>query len=162
MYKSTAESNQFYRRDGSFSTRPSVRGVNLLNWEMPEELTTTEQIDCLKRRIAYLNTVLEQPLTKDERKQIGLEITRRCSEISVLRPRRLGIREGLSNFILDVVKENISKRDWNRFVDEGIKRCDAYYGNNRKQSASAPASQPGAGLGHDTEGTGGGTAPPRC
>lgn len=36
-------------------------------------------------------------------------------------------------------------------VDEGIKRCDAYYGNNTKQSASAPASQPGAGIGDDTE-----------
>lgn len=162
MYKSTAESSQFYRREGSFSTRPSVRGVNLLNWGMPEELTTTEQINCLRRRIAYLNTLLEQPLTKDERKQIGLEITKRCSEISALRPRRLGVREGLSNFILDVVKENVTKRDWNRFVDEGIKRCDAYYGNNTKQSASAPASQPGAGPSHDTEGTGGGTAPPRC
>lgn len=151
MYKSTAESNQFYRREGSFSTRPSVRGANLLNWEMPEELTTAEQIDCLRRRIAYLTTLLEQPLTKNERKEIGMEISRRCSEIGALRPRRLGVREGLSNFILDVVKENVAKRDWNRFVDEGMKRCDAYYASNSKQSASAPASQPGTSLGHDTE-----------
>jgi len=158
MYKHTAESQQFYKREGSFSTRPSVRGVNLLGWELPEQLTPEEQIDCLKRRIAYLNTVLEEPLTKDERKQIGMEITRRCSEISALKPRRAHIREGLSNFILDVVKESVTKREWNRFVNEGIKRCDAYYGSDTKQSASAPASQPGAGLIHDTESEGGGAA----
>jgi hypothetical protein len=135
MYKHTAESQQFYKREGSFSTRPSVRGVNLLGWELPEQLTPTEQIDCLKRRIAYLNTLLEEPLTKNERKQIGMEITRRCSEIGVLKPKRSYVREGLANFILDVVKENVTKREWNRFVDEAIKRCDAYHGNNTKQSS---------------------------
>ena len=127
MYKSTARSEQFYNREGSFSTRPSVRGVNLLGWELPEELTEEQKIECLRSRLIYLRSFLEDGLlTKEQRRIVGQEINQRNSELSILKPRKQ--MRGLPNIIVDVVKERLSKQEWKAIITEAIMRWDAKHG----------------------------------
>ncbi len=161
MYKTTAEKQQFYKREGSFSTRPSVRGVNLLGWESPETLSVPDQVECLRIKIRHIQDRLtNEPLTKEQRKVLGAEHKELSTQIHILQPRK--DRPGLGHLILDVVKESVTKRDWDRFVSEAILRWEAKNADHQQQSALAPATQSGAGSEHCAESTGGSTAPTRC
>ena len=161
MYKTTAEKQQFYKREGSFSTRPSVRGVNLLGWGSPEILSVPDQVECLRVKIRHIQDRLtNEPLTKEQRKVLGAEHAALSGQIHALQPRK--DRPGLGHLILDVVKESVTKRDWDRFVSEAILRWEAKNADHREQSALAPASQPGASDQHRAESTGSGAASAGC
>lgn len=133
MYKTTAEKQQFYKREGSFSTRPSVRGINLLNWETPEILTIPEQVECLRIKIRHIQDRLtNEPLTKEQRKVLGAEHAALSRQIHALQPRK--DRPGLGGLILDVVKKKVTKREWDRFVSEAILLWDAKNADHQEEN----------------------------
>jgi hypothetical protein len=129
VYKSTNDNAHFQRREGSFSTHGSHRGVNQLGWDnVPEELTPDQERAVLIAVNRDLQDKLKHSaLTPAERKTIGRDLAAASLRLSELRSLTKKGREVLlERYILDVLKERISPTEWKFAVDEAYKRIERH------------------------------------
>ena len=124
--------HQYKTRSGSHSTKGSQRGVNLLGWEREEDLTKSDEWAVLRARHDYLVLEKDKARIKGDNKkskQIGKEILEVNNKISELKKKIQGdnyssskskSRRLLSNYILDLIKKDMTKPVWDRYVKKAV------------------------------------------
>ncbi len=127
MYKATNQNIHFLARAGSFSTRPSVRGVNLLGWGEDEELTPEQQRDCLVRVVNKLHAQLKsESLTKQERKELGRQYYEVAKQINELRPKKK--TPGVVDYVMDILREEMPRRQFDILMRRALERMNQVEG----------------------------------
>lgn len=125
MNKHTANSMQFIGRVGNASTKPSARGVNLLGWgEREAPLNDAQKRDVLVTKVLGLQAQLDGK-TKAERAAIGKEIAALNLQIREIKGGSKRDGREFANFICDVVKENVPRLTWERWLNEARARKQA-------------------------------------
>ncbi len=125
MSKAMTHQEHFRHRAASYSTRGARTGVNLLGWEAPEYMTPEQQREAIVARVKAIEAFLrESDMKPSERRPYGQEVARLCAMIREIRP-KLQFPRGLSQYIADVVKEQVSRPHWHRIVHEASRRMDA-------------------------------------
>lgn len=116
--------SRFISRASEYSTRGSRTGVNLLGWEEPENLSDTETRECLAARQRFIDEQLrllkkgdpERSALIDEK--LGLE--ERLSVLNKVIGRYSNM--DMSDHMLKIFKERVSKFEWERVVKEARSR----------------------------------------
>lgn len=120
MYKSTANNHQFQRRDGSQSTKGSARGVNLLGWEMPEDLTPEQQRAAIAARVTQINEILQGNVPPWVRRKLGQEQFQLQGLMREIRPTRRC--PGIEQHFIDVARERLTVCEFNVWMGEAARR----------------------------------------
>lgn len=117
MSKATILNSHWQARTGSFSTHASRKGVNLLGWDAGtvEEMTPEQERDALVAKLKKL-----QSLPPHERKLHGQELAQLAQRIHELRPKMRC--KGIENHVMDVLRERLSKVEWDRLMSEAKRR----------------------------------------
>lgn len=140
MYKSTARGEQFLTRTGSESTKGSRKGFGLLGGGEDEVLTPEQQrnalvavLASLRPRLTFLNDELKAKRSwkvyqslkeqRDELVRQQMEIQGRLAEVNQLCKGRYA-RQDLGHFIIDVVRERMTKPEWEIVMREAKRRYD--------------------------------------
>ncbi len=124
MSKATQEGAQFFARAGQFSTHASRRGVNLLGWECPEDMTPEQERAALQARAKQLHALLsDKALPKDQRKALGAELSQIGMRINAIRPKPKN--QGVEKYILDILREELTAKQWDILMRRGIARMRA-------------------------------------
>lgn len=121
----------YSNRSSSHATKASARGVNLLGWEKDEEMSLEDQRGALLKRNEFLRKSADEESDPSLKKDINKEYTENNRKINEIKkkmglcrvPNKVRERE-LQNYILDVVKERVTKPQWKAYVNEGIRRLE--------------------------------------
>lgn len=140
MFKSTSNTEQFLARSGSYSTRGSRTGLDLLGIGAPEELTPAQQREALlvahKKLVAEvieINAKLAirprppQKFTKElerRREEIGQQIKDHCTQLSQFKKDLALKTPDLGHFIIEVVREKMTRPEWAVVLKEAQRRLD--------------------------------------
>ena len=150
MYKNAAKSEQFLSRVGSYSTHASRTGKSLVEVLEQEQLSYTQQRDALLaarlqveksmskiseklRRNAHLMTpekIKSLSLKRNELRERLTDITQQQIDIKSYLDQFswMGSKRSLGNFIADVVKERVTKPEWDNLVKAAKERYDLFDG----------------------------------
>lgn len=150
MYKNTAKSEQFLNRVGSYSTHASRTGKSLVEVLEQEHLSFTQQRDALLaarlqvekslskiseklRRNAHLMTSEKIRLLTSKRNELRerhIEINQQQIDLKAVLDKFqwMGSKRSLGNFIADVVKERVTKPEWDNLVKAAKERYDLFDG----------------------------------
>ncbi len=102
-----------------------------------DTLTLEQKRDNLKSILSVLKQKLDilklLGKTKGQRRDLGLEIERVSLEINKLRPKKKA--PGVERYIMDVLKEDLNKCQWNALMKKAVKRRenDLRDGSHKKQ-----------------------------
>lgn len=139
MNKGQSQNTSFVTRTGSFATHASRTGRNLLGWEEDEIMSPTEQLDALKKVVSELQSQLTElnaelkatvPFGQHKAKhKLREELKARFTEVSIeiaqvrkLVPDR---QEDLGHFIIELMRERLTKPEWDILIREAQRRFDA-------------------------------------
>lgn len=148
MHKGQSAAEQFYTRSGSFSTRPSRTGSNLLGWEEAESLSGEQRISAMNARVVQIQKRLSEIKTiiltesapdnlLEERKRLSNEQSALCDEISREKGGSLGPIS--PSALLRAIHARLSPRSFQKIVDEANSRqSDAHL---NASSSPSPAQQ---------------------
>lgn len=150
MYKNAAKSEQFLNRVGSYSTHASRTGKSLIEVLEQEQLSYAQQRDALLaarlqveksmskiseklRRNAHLMTsekIRALSLKRNELRERLIDITQQQIDIKSYLDQFswMGSKRSLGNFIADVVKERVTKPEWDNLVKAAKERYDLFDG----------------------------------
>lgn len=116
---------RFMDRASEYATRGSRRGVNLLGWEEPEQMTAEQERQALVRKLQSLRAVvITLPKNSQDRKMVGAEISDLQDAIRALRPKLKG-GKSVQQHLIDIVRERSTVPEWNRLMAEAVKRARA-------------------------------------
>lgn len=143
MYKGAASKEQYLGRTGSFSTRPSAKGVDRLNLGAgQEEIMTPKQqrealtsartsllarIEHLKRLRPNLTSVQARMEMNTTLRDLGLEYQGICNKLSALKPllsHHANGKADIGEYIINVCRERFTKPEWEIVMKEARKRYD--------------------------------------
>lgn len=138
MSKALTRETTWRERSASFSTHGSRRGVSLLDWhEGREEYMSPEQErNALVARVKQLQALFtEGRLSVDERARLGQEQLALQTRINEIRPKLRGKFPGVDKFILDVVRERLTKLEFKSIYEEAIRRWNKSQAENDQDSS---------------------------
>jgi hypothetical protein len=146
MYKSASRGEQFLDRSGSESTKGSRKGFGLLGGGEKETLTPDQEravlvaaIAALEGKIKDLKSIDRRSMPLRRREELNAEIKalgikkfdlqRKVTELLPLL-REWSQFEDLGSFIIEVMKERLTKPEWRALVSEAKRRYDLQGGGN--------------------------------
>jgi prephenate dehydratase len=123
VYKSTADSGQFFRRDGNHSTKGTGRGTNLLGWGEAENLTPEQQRAAMAKRVTQINFSLKQNKETAPKWQLDALRTEKLQLEMAMREIRPSRRNpGVENFFVDVARGRLTPAEFNIWMGEAAER----------------------------------------
>lgn len=125
MSKATHLNHVWQTRTASFSTHGSRKGVNLLGWDgVDEHMTPEQERAALAARAGQLQRIFEaKAYAPKDKKRLADEFNQITARINYLRPKmRLA---GIERFLLDIMRERLSKQEWNAMMQEAKRRLAA-------------------------------------
>lgn len=141
MYKSTAASQQFSERSGSFSTHSSRTGRNLLGGGEEEILSPIQKRDVLianhkksTEEIVKINEELQKSIPLSLRQKLkalkrvkGIEYQKLCFDLKEANEAcgRVPKSMDIGHFLIEVMKERLTRPEWELVKKEAEKRFDA-------------------------------------
>ena len=123
MSKATTNSETWRSRSACFSTHGSRRGVNLLGWDSGavEDMTPEQERQALQARARQLHQILaDRSLKRAQRQPYIAEFVAVNARINEIRPYLK--TPGIEKFVLDVLRERLSKQEWKALFDEAKRR----------------------------------------
>lgn len=125
MNKHTAESRQYLRREGSYSTRGTARGTNLLGWEEVEQLSPEQERKAMAARVGQINEIFRtnKQLPKWQREQLTGELIGLVESMRAIRPSRKPGYEINQHFI-DVARSRLTKAEFDIWMGEANRRLN--------------------------------------
>lgn len=130
MSKNGTENFNWQNRAGSYSTHGSRKGVNNLNWGEPEKITPEiEKRSLIQRQNQIQKQITELPKSSSRRKALVAELNAiylarglqdHTKKSKTKKERAEIIRQ---NFI-DVIREDVPKTTWNRWMNEAVRRYE--------------------------------------
>lgn len=126
MYKATQDADHLQRRAGSFSTVASPRGVNLLGWEEPENLSPEERRKCLGRRVGQIQLFLEAHGKTLEGKAKWKLISEMHKLIAKMR--KIEVKKhpkDLPHHFVEVARSRLTKAEFDIWMNEARKCANA-------------------------------------
>lgn len=129
MYKATQDARHLQRREGSFATVPSARGVNLLGWEEPENLSPLEQRKAIGRRVGQIQTFLaaHKDLRGQDKWKLVKELTKLVQRMRELKPaaRAELPKKDVPQHFMAVARERLTKPEFDIWLKEARERARA-------------------------------------
>lgn len=128
MYRATQDARHLQRREGSFSTVASARGVNLLGWEEPEILSPYEERRALGRRVGQIQLFLaaHKDLDGKEKWKLVKEMTKLVEQMRKLKPSlRRASRENVLQQFMEVARGRLTKPEFSAWLSEAQRRVKA-------------------------------------
>ena len=102
----------------------AARVVGQQDCVIDDNMTIEQECENLRAQVSkWQEEIKELPPKSRARKQIGKEIAAANLRINELKPTKY--KGDLSSHILDIVKEITPRPQWNRIVEEAIRRMDA-------------------------------------
>lgn len=121
MSKSIHLNQSWQTRSANFSTHGSRNGNNLLGWGEKEIMTPDQERDSLVKRSKQIHMIFEsKKYKKSEKVALAKEFNELNRKINDLRP-KIKTRN-FENYIIDVIKEKLSKCEWDIVFSEAMKR----------------------------------------
>lgn len=128
MSKALTHESHWRNRTGSHSTKASKRGVNLLGWECPENLTATEERDALMGRWKQIHALFsEGHVDEADRARLGQEMHRLQTRISQIRPKLGKLFSGIQSAVYEIMKERLTKVEFDALLGEARIRMQRDY-----------------------------------
>jgi len=88
------------------------------------EYTDEQRRDNLKAHLFSLRSQLDSlPKFSKDRKELGIRIHEIQNEMHAIRPKRRC--PGIEKYILDILREEMTKFEWNRLMERARKRMEA-------------------------------------
>jgi hypothetical protein len=127
MYKATQDAQHLQRREGSFSTVPSARGVNLLGWEEPESLTPAEQRKAIGRRVGQIQAFLgaHKDIDKKLKWKLIKEMSKLVEQMRKLKPGARVIAKDVPQHFMEVARGRLTKPEFEIWLREARERARA-------------------------------------
>lgn len=129
MYKRTASSDQFFHREAMHSTKGSRRGYDLLDHGVNaiEELTDEEKRASLVAVWKNLHArICALPKNDPIRKELGMQQLDVQNRINAIRPKLKA--PGAKEHFIDVVRERVTKAQFDAWMNEAAARAAAKSG----------------------------------
>lgn len=121
MSKSIHLNHSWQTRSANFSTHGSRNGNNLLGWGEKESMTPDQERDALVKRSKQIHMIFEsKKYKKSEKTALAAEFNELNRKINELRPKIK--TSNFENYIIEVIKEKISKLEWEMIFQEAMKR----------------------------------------
>lgn len=144
MYRATQDARHMQRREGSFSTVPSQRGVNLLGWEEPEKLDPFEQRKAIGRRVGQIQAFLaaHKDIEGKQKWRLVKELSKLIQQMRDLKPamRAAAPKKEVPQHFMQVAFERLTKPEFDIWLKEARERA-----RNANANANAAASSRKAG-----------------
>lgn len=138
MKKGQAASEQFFTRTGSFATHASPTGRNLLINGDPEEMTDQQKLEALKLVVNQLNIALRDAKVAMKTARPGWAAKKLLQKYDADKARYIAVNAQLAElrarikpddeklplgeYIIEVMRERLSKREWEIIRDEAKRR----------------------------------------
>lgn len=137
MYKNAALKQQFLSRTGNYSTFSARDGRAIIENEAKENLNLQQQreaaqvaLRAVQARIAEVKALMANRLSYKEARTLKLEkdeLTERhqalCGDLSILN-KSARQKQNVGAFIIDVMRERLTKPEWDLVVQEAHRRHD--------------------------------------
>ena len=121
MSKSIHLNHSFQTRSANFSTHGSRKGINLLGWSEEEFLNPEQERDALVARAKQLQQIFEEKnYTVRQKSYLVSEYQYLTKRINEIRPKMKC--KGIENYIMDILRETLTKTEWNRLHSEAKRR----------------------------------------
>ena len=106
---------QFMKREGSYSTRSSRTGANLLGWEEEEYLSPEQERDCLVAKVKQFHELFAAMSKSDpRRKPLADSFNRLNFRINELRPKMK--TPGIERYVMEVLRQEFSRYEFDRII----------------------------------------------
>ena len=121
MSKNLTRGTNWNARVSEYSTRSARNGANLLGWDKGREeyLTAEQERAALVAKVKRLDEALACRQTEEHRRILGREKFDLQNRINYLRPKMQC--KGIENYIIDVLRRDMSKPQFDRIMQEAKK-----------------------------------------